>query len=413
MYDYSINEMTLDHNYFEKRIFSNDDYTIPFRPISNVSSNFEINNYYEDLSKKDSNNLELSVKKMNEINDSKIFEDFSINKGMQNVKTNKDNKHNKKNSQNDTNSKTFLGKKHKHSIEKIFDRKHQIDNFSQKFLKAVNDWILSKINNKIKKLLNDKFHPPNYDIITHNSNKKDLYFYINLKLKNILTFTKNDKQMLDELRQLKGDKKRKLPKAKFNEKEKNNLIKLLEIYNKKDISNKNDLSEKDINSLIQILIDRKYKNKNHNKLIYSDKNNLNKLLIENKIIKEKKSYNLQEHNNNLKKEIEEKKIDIPELEMKYYQLIKEFMFDSDYNIFKNNEDIIQIDVNFQKLKNKSKYSLLGIYKDKIGFIKMIEEDSGIKESQKVIYNEILEYFNDKELNEKEIKKYIDIIKQNN
>ena len=96
MYDYSINEMTLDHNYFEKRIFSNDDYTIPFRPISNVSSNFEINNYYEDLSKKDSNNLELSVKKMNEINDSKIFEDFSINKGMQNVKTNKDNKHNKK-----------------------------------------------------------------------------------------------------------------------------------------------------------------------------------------------------------------------------------------------------------------------------------------------------------------------------
>ena len=89
------------------------------------------------------------------------------------------------------------------------------------------------------------------------------------------------------------------------------------------------------------------------------------------------------------------------------------MFDSDYNIFKNNEDIIQIDINFQKLKNKSKYSLLGIYKDKIGFIKMIEEDSGIKESQKVIYNEILEYFNDKELNEKEIKKYIDIIKQNN
>ena len=343
---------------------------------------------------------------MNEINDSKIFEDFSINKGMQNVKTNKDNKHNKKNSQNDTNSKTFLGKKHKHSIEKIFDRKHQIDNFSQKFLKAVNDWIISKINNKIKKLLNDKFHPPNYDIITHNSNKKDLYFYINLKLKNILTFTKNDKQMLDELRQLKGDKERKLPKAKFNEKEKNNLIKLLEIYNKKDISNKNDLSEKDINSLIQILIDRKYKNKNHNKLIYYDKNNLNKLLIENKIIKEKKSYNLQEHN-------KKKKIDIPELEMKYYQLIKEFMFDSDYNIFKNNEDIIQIDVNFQKLKNKSKYSLLGIYKDKIGFIKMIEEDSGIKESQKVIYNEILEYFNDKELNEKEIKKYIDIIKQNN
>ena len=173
MYDYSINEMTLDHNYFEKMIFSNDDYTIPFRPISNVSSNFEINNYYEDLSKKDSNNLELSVKKMNEINDSKIFEDFSINKDIQNVKTNKDNKHNKKNSQNDTNSKTFLGKKHKHSIEKIFDRKHQIDNFSQKFLKAVNDWIISKINNKIKKLLNDKFHPPNYDIITHNSNNRE------------------------------------------------------------------------------------------------------------------------------------------------------------------------------------------------------------------------------------------------
>ena len=186
MYDYSINEMTLDHNYFEKRIFSNDDYTIPFRPISNVSSNFEINNDYEDLSKKDSNNLELSVKKMNEKNNSKNFEEFSINKVIQNVKTNKENKHNKKNSQNNTNSKTFLGKKHKHSIEKNFDRKHQIDNYSQKFLKAVNDWALSKINNKTKKLLNDKFHPPNCDIITHNSNKKDLYFYLNLRLKNIL-----------------------------------------------------------------------------------------------------------------------------------------------------------------------------------------------------------------------------------
>lgn len=97
--------------------------------------------------------------------------------------------------------------------------------------------------------------------------------------------------------------------------------------------------------------------------------------------------------------------------MKYCDLFNEYLLQSDSNSFKNNEDIIQINENFQKLKNKSKYSLLEIYKDKCGFIKMIEEDSGIKESQKIIYNKILEYFKDKEINENEIQKYLEIIKQ--
>lgn len=307
-------------------------------------------------------------------------------------------------------NKSFLNKKHsdKQNIDYNAERKYGIDNFSQKFLKAVNDWILTKLNNKTKKLFGEKFSTPNYKIITHNANRKNLFLYINLKFKNILTFTPKHKQKLDEIRKMKGDKERKMPKIQFNKKEKENLIKLLKKHNKKDLSNINALNDNDINSLKDILIEKKYDV--GDVLIAADKINLEKLLINEKIIKEKKNYKLQEHNENLKKKCEQQKELFPELEKKYSQLFGEFLLSKDSFNFKNRKDIIQIDENFKKLKNRHYYSLLEVYEDnKCGFKRMIEEDSGINEFQKKIYNEIFEYFNDKDINEKEIEKYKGII----
>ena len=411
----TLNELqNINYHYFEQKSLSKTSNNISINPIINNSFNFETfqKDYEQDYFNMKYYNLNLDKNDDDCLMNKTEFKNIKDSSKKYDFETNTQNNlySNIKYLQKKTMNKLFLSH-HIQSIYKDFDRKHQIDNFSQKFLKAVNDWILPKINNKIEKIFGEKFNPPNYDIITHNANKKDLYFFINFKFKNILTFTLKDKQMLDELRKIKGDKQRKLPKIKLNDKEKQNLIKLLEVYNKKDSSKKNELNEKDINSLIQILIENKYKNSNDESLIFSDKINLDKLLIESKIIKKKKSYNLQEHNKILLKKIEQYLGIIPELEMKYCDLFNEYLLQSDSNSFKNNEDIIQINENFQKLKNKSKYSLLEIYKDKCGFIKMIEEDSGIKESQKIIYNKILEYFKDKEINENEIKKYLEIIRQ--
>ena len=281
----------------------------------------------------------------------------------------------------------------------ISDRKFQIDNFSLKFFKKINQWHLSKIN---QKLLNQKLSPPNYKLITHNTNIKDIFLYSKFKFKDILCFNLNDKQILDEILIKKGyKKKRKYPEIKLNEKEKENLIQLLKKINIKDISNENEITINDKNSLINILYKKGYKNENDKFLIYEDKKYLDKILIENKIIKEKKSYNLQEHNKDLIKKIGK----LPELEIKYGELFNKYLSDNVSNEFKNNKDIIKIDENFQKLKNKSKYSLLKIYGDKCGFIKMIEEDSSISSKDKNIIDELFNFLDNKDINEEELRKY--------
>ena len=281
----------------------------------------------------------------------------------------------------------------------ISDRKFQIDNFSLKFFKKINQWHLSKIN---QKLLNQKLSPPNYKLITHNTNIKDIFLYSKFKFKDILCFNLNDKQILDEILIKKGyKKKRKYPEIKLNEKEKENLIQLLKKINIKDISNENEITINDKNSLINILYKKGYKNENDKFLIYEDKKYLDKILIENKIIKEKKTYNLQEHNKDLIKKIGK----LPELEIKYGELFNKYLSDNVSNEFKNNKDIIKIDENFQKLKNKSKYSLLKIYGDKCGFIKMIEEDSSISSKDKNIIDELFNFLDNKDINEEELRKY--------
>lgn len=83
------------------------------------------------------------------------------------------------------------------------------------------------------------------------------------------------------------------------------------------------------------------------------------------------------------------------------------MSDTDSIKFKNNKNIIKINENFQKLKNSSNYSLLEMYEGKCGFIKMIEKDSSISLKDKNIINDLFDFLNDKDINEKELKKYLE------
>ena len=83
------------------------------------------------------------------------------------------------------------------------------------------------------------------------------------------------------------------------------------------------------------------------------------------------------------------------------------MLDNDSIKFKNNKNIIKINENFQKLKNSSNYSLLKMYEGKCGFIKMIEKDSSISLKDKNIINDLFDFLNDKDINEKELKKYLE------
>lgn len=175
------------------------------------------------------------------------------------------------------------------------------------------------------------------------------------------------------------------------------------------MSNKNKITFIDKNSLLNILLDKGYKNKNEKylNLISEDKNYLDKLLIENNIINEKKSYKIQENNKDLIEIIKQKIGNLPELEIEFGELINKYMSDTDSIKFKNNKNIIKINENFQKLKNSSNYSLLEMYEGKCGFIKMIEKDSSISLKDKNIINDLFDFLNDKDINEKELKKYLE------
>ena len=48
-----------------------------------------------------------------------------------------------------------------------------------------------------------------------------------------------------------------------------------------------------------------------------------------------------------------------------------------------------------------------MYEGKCGFIKMIEKDSSISLNNKNIINDLFDFLNDKDINEKELKKYLE------
>ena len=385
-----------DHNYFETNEVNSysSEINIPFFISSNQTEKVS----FQD----DKNNLSSNDKSIN-ISFLKKKTYKSISEPIVNKEENNITDKNISNKKDKFINQDFSNKKNS-------ERKYQIDNFSQKLFKAINDWYLSKINKIAKNLTNKEFSTPNYKLITHNTNKKDIFIFLKFKYKDILTFTLNDKKILDEILKVKGYKRRrKYPEIKFNEKEQKNLIELLLILKKKDMSNKNKITFIDKNSLLNILLDKGYKNKNEKylNLISEDKNYLDKLLIENNIINEKKSYKIQENNKDLIEIIKQKIGNLPELEIEFGELINKYMSDTDSIKFKNNKNIIKINENFQKLKNSSNYSLLEMYEGKCGFIKMIEKDSSISLKDKNIINDLFDFLNDKDINEKELKKYLE------
>ena len=73
-------------------------------------------------------------------------------------------------------------------------RKNKKDNISQKLFKKFNDWIIKKIENQIPEPLRKKIFPPDFDIFTHNTNLKDIRFFLDVQIENIIIMTKKDKE---------------------------------------------------------------------------------------------------------------------------------------------------------------------------------------------------------------------------
>ena len=277
----------------------------------------------------------------------------------------------------------------------------QKDNFSLKLLKDLSDWILKIIKNKIPNTSKLKLYRPNYKIFTHDTNLVDIYFFLDIRYKNILCMTPEIKDALNQLLIELGIKKKyKKKEVELNKNTKiyNDAIKLLLIYKYIDDKNKENII--DVSTLIiKLLINEGLKDPNEEKLYKTDKENIIQLLIKKG---EKKSYNLQDKN---KKNIPKltKLEDINELNMTLRQLI--LLFYNTVNEFlKFSKKVDKINNYFKFQKNKE-YSLLDNYNNNNGFIKMIEEDCNLTKEQKEKIKDLTKYFDSRELNVEEIQKY--------
>jgi hypothetical protein len=265
----------------------------------------------------------------------------------------------------------------KQKSEKISERQKQKDNFSIKLFKSLNDWILqtTSLNEEERKI------KPNYNVFTHNTNLVDIYIFLDIKYKNLLCMTPEDKEALNELlNELKIKKQRKKKKIPINENSK-----------EKDDINQNI---KEINSLaVKLLQDKGLNDPKEVDLYKKDIDDISKPLKQNNL---KRSRHNQEKNKNILKDLE-----IKEVNMTLRELIIQFYKSSEFAIFR--KKVEYIDEAFKKQK-KNKYSLLD--KDEYnGFIRMIEEDCNLSKNQKDIIKDFTNYFSNEELNEEEIKKY--------
>lgn len=284
----------------------------------------------------------------------------------------------------------------KETIE--YKRGEQKDNFSIKLLKEINNYIIEKINTKIKSnSYNFKLFRPNYNIFTHNTNLIDLYIFLDLKFRNILTLTPQIKGALDKLliklKIKKQYKRKQVSLTKKNKKKYKDAIRFLELN---DIDEKMETSQNEY-SLIELLKNKGIKGRNEEVLYKKDLDIVSDLLIKNN---SKKSYLLQEKNkNNIKKLEEINKLDeINELNMTLKEIIIMFYKTKQFEEF--NKKVEKINKCFMSSKNY-KYSLL----NNDGFIKMIEDDCGLTFDKKEKIKKLTEYFNDKDLNEKELENY--------
>ena len=289
---------------------------------------------------------------------------------------------------------------------KFGKRKYQKDNISQKLFKKFNDWIIKKIEKKIPNPLKKKIFPPNHDIFTHNTNSKDIRFYLDVQIKNIITMTKNDKESLDQLLIIKGIKKqRKYNETTLNHKDIENAKILLKKLKKIEKIEDNEI----INLIIDILIERGYKKSDEEKKLFKkDKDNFNQLLSEYKI---KKSFKNQEKNEKQIEYIEKIKI-IEELGMTLRESLLIF-FDSNSKEFEDFKS--EVKENDEYFKYLNGFSLLDLNESKTscGFIDMIERDCVIPDEKIKILNHITNYFINKKIKKNEIDKYIELYPEKN
>ena len=289
---------------------------------------------------------------------------------------------------------------------KFGKRKYQKDNISQKLFKKFNDWIIKIIEKKIPNSRKKKIFPPNHDIFTHNTNLKDIRFYLDVQIKNIMTMTKNDKESLDKLLIIKGIKKqRKYNETTLNDKEFKKAKILLKKLNKIEKIEDNEI----INLIIDILIERGYKKSDEEKIFFKkDKDNFNQLLSEYNI---KKSFKNQEKNEKQIEYIEKIKI-IEELRMTLRELLPIF-FDSNSKEFEDFKSEVKENDEYFKILNGFSLLDLNEYKTSCGFIDMVERDCDIPDSKIKILNHITNYFINKKINKNEIEKYIELYPEKN
>ena len=288
-------------------------------------------------------------------------------------------------------------------------RKYQKDNVSQKLFKNFNDWIINIIENKIPNSLRKKIFPPDYDIFTHNTNYKDIRFFLDTQYKNILIMTKKDKENLDKLLILKGIKKqRKYNETTLNDKEFKDAEILLRKFKKIEENEKIE-DNKIIIFIIDILIEKGYKKADEEKIFFKkDKDNFNQLLVEYKI---KKYFKNQEKNENLIEDIEKIKT-IEELKMTLRELLLKF-FESKSKEFENFK--MEVKENNKYYESLYGFNLLILNESKTscGFIDMIERNCDIPNNKIKTLNHITNYFINKKINKNEIDKYIELYPEKN
>ena len=116
----------------------------------------------------------------------------------------------------------------KNSKNSASERGKDKDNFSIKLFTYLNHWILERLNSNSNS--NQKLHPPNYDIFTHNTNLVDIFVFLDIQYKNFLCLTPKDKETLDQLLfylEIKKQNKKKETKLTEKSKKYKDVIKLL------------------------------------------------------------------------------------------------------------------------------------------------------------------------------------------
>ena len=302
--------------------------------------------------------------------------------------------YNKENDLLKKNNSTKLGT---NEIEKtnISDRKKQKDNFSIELFGELTDWIFKKI----KKSGIEGIKKPNYNIFTHDTNLIDIYIFLGINFKNIICMTPKIKEKMNrffiDLKAKKNYKK----KAVFiteQSKEKKDALKLLKLFGYLKENENPDINK--LNELIiKLLKEEGYKDPYEDILYKKDKDNISEILIEKG---EKKFRGYQIKNYNILKNK-----DIYEFNKNLKKIIKEFYKSPEFQSFSKKISICKINENFKKQK-KNAYSLLDNDNDN-GFIRMIEEDCNLTENQKNIIEDFTNYFENKDLIEKELNKYIE------